>query len=98
MKRNFPYPIESQRFPNLMFLVSAQRSTSTVTRASHHNSPHLPWCTIYGLYADQDLEKVYADKGYFGEPNRDFLNLNKIEDGIMRKDTTASKLTDYEKE
>ena len=41
---------------------------------------------------------MYADKGYFGEPNRDFLNMNKIADGIMRKDTTTAKLTEYEKE
>jgi len=69
-----------------------------VTPASHHDSPYLPWCTIYSLHTDQNLDKVYADKGYFGEPNRDFLNLNKIKDGIMRKDTTTAKLTEYEKE
>ena len=55
-------------------------------------------CDLYGLHTDQSLEKVYADKGYFGEPNSDFLALNKIEDGIMRKDTSTAKLTEYEKE
>ena len=69
-----------------------------MTPASHHDSPYLPWCTIYSLHTDQILEKVYADKGYFGEPNRNFLTLNKIEDGIMRKDTSTAKLTEYEKE
>ena len=69
-----------------------------MTPASHHDSPYLPWCTIYSLHTDQNLEKVYADKGYFGEPNREFLTLNKIEDGIMRKDTSTAKLTEYEKE
>ena len=69
-----------------------------MTPASHHDSPYLPWCTIYSLHTDQNLEKVYADKGYFGEPNRNFLTLNKIEDGIMRKDTSTAKLTEYEKE
>ena len=39
---------------------------------------------------------IYADKGYFGEPNRSFLSLNQIKDGIMRKDTTTAKLTEYE--
>jgi IS5 family transposase len=58
----------------------------------------LPYCTIYSLHTDQNLETVYADKGYFGEPNRDFLKLNHIEGGIMRKDTTAAKLTEYEKQ
>ena len=71
---------------------------TTMTPASFHDSPYLPYCTIHSLHTDQELKKVYADKGYYGEPNRDFLNLNHIEDGIMRKDTTTAKLTDYEKE
>jgi transposase, IS5 family len=70
--------------------------TTSMTPASHHESPYLPYCTIYSLHTDQKLKKVYADKGYFGEPNRDFLSLNGIEDGIMRKDTTTAKLTEYE--
>jgi len=41
---------------------------------------------------------VYADKGYFGAPNRTFLSLNRIEDRIMRKDTTTAKLTQREKD
>ena len=41
---------------------------------------------------------MYADKGYFGENNRDFLNLNKIADGIMRKTVKGTELTEYEKE
>ena len=36
----------------------------------------------------------YTDKEYFGETNRNFLNLNDIEDGIMRKDTTTAKPTE----
>jgi IS5 family transposase len=67
-----------------------------MTPASRHESPYLPYCTIYSLHTEQKLKKVYADKGYFGEPNRDFLNLNDIEDGIMRKNTTTAKLTEYE--
>ena len=42
------------------------------------------------------IKKVYADKGYLGKPNRDFLALNKIADGIMRKATTGAELTEYE--
>ena len=69
---------------------------TTMTPASYHESPYLPYCTIYSLHTEQKLKKVYADKGYFGEPNRNFLHLNDIEDGIMRKDTTTAKLTEYE--
>ena len=71
---------------------------TTMTPASHHDSPYLPYCTIYSLHTDQPLKKVYADKGYYGKPNRHFLKLNQIKDGIMRKDTTTAKLTEYEKE
>jgi IS5 family transposase len=48
---------------------------------------------IYSLHTEQNLETVYADKGYFGKPNRDFLKLNHIADGIMRKDSTTAKFT-----
>ena len=39
---------------------------------------------------------VYADKGYAGAPNRNFLSLNKIADGIMRKNNINASLTDIE--
>jgi IS5 family transposase len=44
----------------------------------------------------QKIKKVYADKGYAGKPNRGFLALNKIADGIMRNNSTTAKLTDSE--
>jgi len=69
-----------------------------ITPASHHDSPYLPYCTVASHHTKQPINKVYADKGYYGEPNRTFLHLNNIEDGIMRKDTTTAKLTVYEKE
>ena len=53
---------------------------------------------ILRQFENQGLEKVYADKGYFGKPNREFLSMNNIADGIMRKNTTTAKLTSYEKE
>ena len=46
----------------------------------------------------ETFEKVYADKGYFGKPNREFLSMNNIADGIIRENTTTAKLTSYEKE
>ena len=42
------------------------------------------------------IKKIYADKGYAGMPDREFLAMNKIADGIMRKDSTTAKLTDLE--
>ena len=37
---------------------------TTMTPASHHESPYLPYCTVYSLHTEQKLKKVYADKGY----------------------------------
>jgi IS5 family transposase len=54
----------------------------------------LPWfCQFLWQF-----KKVFADKGYFGKPNRDFLSMNKIEDAIMRKATKGTELTEYETE
>ena len=69
-----------------------------LTPASHHDSPYLPLCAAASCHTEQPIKIIYADKGYFGEPNRRFLNLNQIKDGIMRKDTTTAKLTEYEVE
>ena len=70
-----------------------------LTPASHHDSPYLPLCAVTPRrdHTEEPIKIIYADKGYYGEPNRSFLNLNQIKDGIMRKDTTTAKLTDYEK-
>ena len=67
-----------------------------LTPASHHESLYLPLCAAASCHTDQPIKIIYADKGYFGEPNRSFLSLNQIKDGIMRKDTTTAKLTEYE--
>jgi transposase, IS5 family len=67
-----------------------------ITPASYHESPYLPYCAVASCHTEQPIQVIYADKGYFGEPNRRFLSLNQIKDGIMRKDTTTAKLTEYE--
>ena len=71
---------------------------TTMTPASVNDTNYLPYCTVYSRHTRQPIEKVYADKGYAGKPNRDFLALNNIVDGIMRKDSTTAKLTEYEKD
>jgi IS5 family transposase len=69
-----------------------------MTPASHHDSPYLPFCVANSYHTKEPIKKVFADKGYFGKPNREFLSLNKIEDGIMHKTTTGTELTEYETE
>ena len=67
---------------------------TTMTPASVNDTNYLQYCTLFSRHTKQKINKVYADKGYAGKPNRDFLALNKIADGIMRKDSTTAKLTD----
>ena len=67
-----------------------------MTPASVSDTNYLPYCTAYSRHTKQQINKVFADKGYAGKPNRDFLALNHIDDGIMRKNTTTAKLTDFE--
>jgi len=69
---------------------------TTISSASINDTNYLQYCTVYSRHTKQKIKKVYADKGYAGKPNRDFLALNKIADGIMRKDSTTAKLTNYE--
>ena len=69
---------------------------TTMTPASVNDTNYLPYCTVYSRHTQQPIEKVYADKGYAGAPNRQFLAENEIADGIMRKNTTTAKLTDLE--
>ena len=63
-----------------------------------HDSPYLPLCVAASCHTEEPVKKVYADKGYFGESNRAFLNMNNIQDGIMRKATRGVELTQYEKD
>ena len=69
---------------------------TTLTPASEHDSKYLPYLTIASCHTKDPIEKVYGDKGYYGHPNRAFLHMNGIKDGIMRKDTTTAKLTEIE--
>jgi IS5 family transposase len=64
--------------------------------ASVHDTNFLQYCTIFSRHTNKPIKILYADKGYAGLPNRNFLSDNKIADGIMRKDSTTAKLTDRE--
>jgi IS5 family transposase len=69
---------------------------TTLTPASVNDTNYLSYCTVYSRHTKQEIKKVFADKGYAGKPNRDFLSLNQIGDGIMRKNSTTAKLTETE--
>ena len=69
-----------------------------ITPASCNDSPYLPLCVAGSCHTDNPIKKVYADKGYFGKNNREFLHLNNIADGIMTKAVRGTELTPFEKE
>lgn len=70
--------------------------STTLSPASHNDSIYFSRAVIYSAHTEDRIKIAYADKGYPGAPNREFLALNKIKDGIMRKDTKNTKLTDFE--
>jgi IS5 family transposase len=70
---------------------------NTLTPASEHDSKYLPYLTIASCHTNDPIKTVYSDKGYYGHPNRAFLHMNGINDGIMRKDTTAAKSAELER-
>ena len=42
---------------------------TNLTPASESDTNFLPYCTAFSRHTKQSIKKVYADKGYFGEPN-----------------------------
>jgi len=67
-----------------------------MTRASEHYTKYFSYIVTKGIHGKKLPSKVYADKGYCGEPNRDFLHMNGIGDGIMRKNQINAALTEKE--
>jgi IS5 family transposase len=61
---------------------------TTMTPASVHDTNYLPYLTLASCHTEEPVKKVYADKGYYGEPNRSFLHLNEIEDGLRLVEPT----------
>ena len=49
---------------------------ATLTPASEGDSKYLPYLTIASCHTKDPIEKVYADKGYFGHPNRSFVDFH----------------------
>jgi IS5 family transposase len=69
---------------------------TTMSPSSIHDTNYLSYLALASCHTEEPIGKVYADKGYAGLPNRTFLHLNEIADGIMRKDSTTTKLTELE--
>ncbi len=67
-----------------------------LSRASEHDMNYFQYVVIKSMHTRKKLPKVYADKGYNGRSNREFLHINDMVDWIMRKDERNAKLTAFE--
>jgi len=65
--------------------------STVLSPASVHDTNYFIYSTLYSRRVKHRLIDVYADKAYAGEPNRTFLSMNKLKDGIMRKDEINAK-------
>ncbi len=70
--------------------------TTVLSRASKHDTNYFQYVVIKSMHTRKMLPVVYVDKGYHGQPNREFLHINDMKDGIMRKDERNAKLTELE--
>jgi IS5 family transposase len=69
-----------------------------MSKASEHDTNYFQSAAVRGMQGQQKPPKVYADKGYCSWENREFLHMNEMADGIMRKDYRNAKLTELEHE
>ena len=69
-----------------------------MSKASEHDTKYFQSIAVRGMQGREMPPKAYADKGYCSQDNREFLQMNRIADGIMRKDYPNAKLTDLEHE
>jgi IS5 family transposase len=69
-----------------------------LSKASEHDTNYFQSAAVRGMQGKKKPPKVYADKGYCSQDNREFLQMNKMADGIMRKDYRNATLTDLEHE
>jgi transposase, IS5 family len=67
-----------------------------MSKASEHDTNYFKSAALRGMQGQQKPPKVYADKGYCSQDNREFLSMIEIADGIMRKDYRNAKLTELE--
>jgi len=70
--------------------------STVLSRASEHDTNYFQYVVIKSMHTRKMPPIVYADKGYHGQANREFLHINDMEDGIMRKDERNAKITELE--
>jgi transposase, IS5 family len=69
-----------------------------MSKASEHDTNYFHSIAVRGMQGKEKPPKVYADKGYCSQDNREFLHMNEMADGIIRKDYRNATLTELEHE
>jgi len=77
-------------------VISGLVISTLLSPASEHDTNYLQYMVVNGIHTKKLPPKVYADKGYHEQTNREFLHINDIADGIMRKDERNATLTQLE--
>ena len=68
-----------------------------LSKASEHDTKYFQYVVIKGIHTKKLPPKVYVDKGYHhGHASREFLHVNDMADGIMRKYERNAILTELE--
>lgn len=70
--------------------------STCMSKASEHDTNYFQYTVVKGIHGKNLPPDVYTDRGYCGAPNREFLKLNGIGDGIMRKNQINASLTETE--
>jgi len=80
----------------LIDVISGLVRSTLLSPASEHDTNYLQYVVVNGIHTKKLLPNVYADKGYYGQVNREFLHINDIADRIMRKGEQNATLTQLE--
>lgn len=79
-----------------MDVISGLVRSTFLFPASEHDTKYHQYVVINGIHTKKLPPRVYADKGYHGPANREFLSINDIADGIMHKNEWNVILTQLE--
>lgn len=67
-----------------------------LSRTSEYDMNYFEYVVIKSTQTGKILPVVYADKGYHGQLNPEYMHINDMKDGIMRKDERNTRITGVE--
>jgi IS5 family transposase len=70
--------------------------STLLSKAPEHDTNYFQYVVIKGIHTRKLPLKIYADKGYHGHTNQEFLHINNMVDGIIGKDERNAILKELE--